>query len=96
MAGYLRLLDCESTLLGLLIEWPIEMYGLQLTELSKLDPAVVYRALKRMETNGFIKSREEEPKEKRPGRPPRLYKYTALGKRLYKLKLDTDKFLRRS
>lgn len=58
-----------------------ERYGLQLIELSggRLKRGTVYVTLGRMETKGFVTSRQEERHAGAIGLPRRLYRATPYG-----------------
>jgi PadR family transcriptional regulator PadR len=73
----------ESLILELLIHSP-EMYGLQLVASSRrrLKRGTVYVTLGRMEEKGYITSRLEDAPPQAGGLPRRLYKPTALGRRV--------------
>jgi PadR family transcriptional regulator, regulatory protein PadR len=73
----------ERLILELLVsEGP--MYGLQLVERSDgaLKRGTVYVTLGRMEAKGFIESEQELPLPGAIGLPRRIYRPTALGKRM--------------
>ena len=73
----------ELLILELLVsEGP--MYGLQLVERSDgaLKRGTVYVTLGRMESKGFIESEQETPNQAAIGLPRRIYRPTALGKRM--------------
>jgi PadR family transcriptional regulator len=73
----------ESLILDLLIAGE-EMYGLQLVDESRrqLKRGTVYVTLGRMEDKGYITSRLEDAPPEVGGLPRRLYRPTALGRRL--------------
>ena len=58
-----------------------ERYGLELVEASgqKLKRGTIYVTLSRMETKGFIVSRQEEPRTAAIGLPRRMYRVTPYG-----------------
>jgi DNA-binding PadR family transcriptional regulator len=60
-----------------------ELYGLELVEASggDLKRGTVYVTLNRMEEKGYVSSRMDASTV-RPGLPLRLYKSTALGRRM--------------
>ena len=60
------------------------MYGLQLVERSDgaLKRGTVYVTLGRMESKAFIESEQEQPVPGAIGLPRRIYRPTALGKRM--------------
>ena len=60
------------------------MYGLQLVERSDgaLKRGTVYVTLGRMESKAFIESEQEQPVPGGIGLPRRIYRPTALGKRM--------------
>jgi DNA-binding PadR family transcriptional regulator len=60
------------------------MYGLQLVAASRrrLKRGTVYVTLGRMEAKGYIASRLEDPPAEAGGLPRRLYRPTALGRRV--------------
>lgn len=70
----------EALILKLLTELG-EAYGLKLVASSsgKLKRGTVYVTLGRMETKGFVESRQEEQSPDAVGLPRRLYKPTARG-----------------
>ena len=61
-----------------------ELYGLQLVAASKrhLKRGTVYVTLGRMQEKGYVASRLEDPDPKAGGLPRRLYRPTALGRRM--------------
>jgi DNA-binding PadR family transcriptional regulator len=69
----------ESLILDLLDRG--ERYGLELIDLAdgQLKRGSVYVTLGRMETKGFVTSRQEEPHPGAIGLPRRLYKATPYG-----------------
>jgi DNA-binding PadR family transcriptional regulator len=73
----------ESLILELLARHD-EMYGLQLVAASRrrLKRGTVYVTLGRMEDKGFITARLEERPAEEGGMPRRIYKATALGRRV--------------
>ncbi len=58
-----------------------ERFGLQLVEHSggRLKRGSIYVTLGRMETKGFVESRQEERSPRASGLPRRLYRATAYG-----------------
>jgi PadR family transcriptional regulator len=73
----------EYLIMSELVASPSEMYGLELVEQSKgdLKRGTIYVTLIRLEKKGYISSKREP---ERPGiAPRRLYKPTALGKRVF-------------
>lgn len=58
-----------------------ERYGLELVDASdgRLKRGTVYVTLSRMETKGFVTSRQEEPRPGAIGLPRRLYCVTPYG-----------------
>ena len=86
MPGRLRvpsLSGKESVILDLLVRKG-ELYGLQLVAASKrqLKRGTVYVTLGRMEAKGYITSRLDDPSPESGGPPRRLYRPTALGRRV--------------
>ena len=75
----------EMVVLGLLAGG--EMYGLELVEASdgRLKRGTVYVTLNRMADKGYVESRQERPQGDAIGLPRRLYRPTALGRRLFEL-----------
>jgi PadR family transcriptional regulator PadR len=75
----------ERLILELLVDTG-SMFGLQLVDASggRLKRGTVYVTLKRMETKGYVESEQEDPVPGAIGLPRRLYKPTALGKRVLK------------
>ena len=73
----------ETLILELLVAEG-ERYGLQLVMASKrrLKRGTVYVTLGRMEEKGYITSRLEPPPAASGGLPRRLYRPTALGRRV--------------
>ena len=69
----------ESLILDLLE--PGERFGLELVEASagRLKRGSIYVTLGRMETKGFVESRQEERAAGAIGLPRRLYRATAYG-----------------
>jgi DNA-binding PadR family transcriptional regulator len=63
------------------------MFGLQLVEASngQLKRGTVYVTLGRMEQKGFIESEQEPQSSGAIGLPRRIYRPTALGKRVLKV-----------
>ena len=79
----LMLSAMESLILDLLVDRH-ELYGLQLVATSKrrLKRGTVYVTLGRMEDKGYISSRLEAAPPEAGGLPRRLYRPTALGRRV--------------
>lgn len=79
----LTLSEKESLILELLSQGH-EMYGLQLVAASKrrLKRGTVYVTLGRMEEKGYITSHLEDAPSKAGGLPRRIYRPTALGRRV--------------
>jgi len=79
----LKLSHKESLILELLAAGG-EMYGLQLVAASKrrLKRGTVYVTLGRMEDKGYITSRLEDAPPQAGGLPRRIYRATALGRRV--------------
>jgi DNA-binding PadR family transcriptional regulator len=73
----------ESIILELLVGQG-ELYGLQLVAASKrrLKRGTVYVTLGRMEEKGYLSSRLEDVPGNLGGMPRRLYRPTALGRRV--------------
>ena len=63
-----------------------ERYGLELVEASnrQLKRGTIYVTLARMETKGFISSRQEEPNAAAIGLPRRMYSVTPYGLKVQK------------
>jgi len=63
-----------------------ERYGLELVEASsrQLKRGTIYVTLSRMETKGFIASRQEEPHPAAIGLPRRMYRVTPYGLKVHK------------
>ncbi len=78
-----RLSPTESLILGLLVR-DAEMYGLEMVTASRgrLKRGTVYVTLGRMEDKGFVASRLEAPPPDAGGMPRRIYRATALGRRV--------------
>lgn len=74
----------ESLVIDLLRDG--ERYGLELVEASnrKLKRGTIYVTLSRMETKGFITSRQEEPHPAAIGLPRRMYRVTPYGVKVNK------------
>jgi DNA-binding PadR family transcriptional regulator len=74
--------ETELLILGLLLQKPSGMYGLDLVGLSggELSRDTVYIALSRLEEQGFVKSRAR-PDAKHAGIVRRTYWIAAMGKR---------------
>ena len=82
-AGRIPTLSSKETLiLELLVQK--ELYGLQLVAASKrrLKRGTIYVTLARMETKGYVTSRAEDPPPDAGGLPRRMYRPTALGRRV--------------
>jgi PadR family transcriptional regulator PadR len=81
--GSLSLSRKESLILELLVR-DAELYGLQLVAESKrrLKRGTVYVTLQRMEEKGYVTSRTEDAPPSAGGLPRRLYRPTALGRRV--------------
>jgi DNA-binding PadR family transcriptional regulator len=79
----LTLSEKESLILELLSEGS-EMYGLQLVAASRrrLKRGTVYVTLGRMEEKGYIASHLEDAPANAGGLPRRIYRPTALGRRV--------------
>lgn len=73
----------EQLILDLLISAG-PLYGLQLVKLSEgsLKRGTVYATLTRMETKGYVESEQESLPPGAIGLPRRIYRPTALGKRV--------------
>ena len=73
----------ESVILELLVR-DGELYGLQLVAASRrrLKRGTVYVTLGRMEDKGYVASRLEDPSPESGGLPRRVYRPTALGRRV--------------
>jgi len=63
-----------------------ERYGLELVEASNhhLKRGTIYVTLARMETKGFITSRQEQPNTPAIGLPRRMYRVTPYGLKVHK------------
>jgi len=74
----------ESLIIELLRDG--ESYGLELVESSnrRLKRGTIYVTLSRMETKGFIASRQEQPQSGAIGLPRRRYWVTPYGLKVYK------------
>jgi len=74
----------ESVIIDLL--HPGDRYGLELVEASngRLKRGTIYVTLARMETKGFISSRQEEPQVGAIGLPRRMYRVTPYGLKVHK------------
>lgn len=79
-----RLSALENLILRMLISQGGEMFGLEMVEQSgkRLKRGTIYVTLGRMEDKGFIESRKEERRPGARGLPRRLYKPSALGRRV--------------
>jgi DNA-binding PadR family transcriptional regulator len=73
----------ESLILELLVRHK-ELYGLQLVAESRrrLKRGTVYVTLQRMEEKGYVASRLEDAPLEAGGLPRRVYRATALGRRV--------------
>ena len=73
----------ESLILDLLVQHG-QMYGLELVAVSRrqLKRGTVYVTLDRMEDKGYVASRLEEAPPRAGGLPRRIYRPTALGRRV--------------
>lgn len=73
----------ESLILDLLVQHG-QMYGLELVAVSRrqLKRGPVYVTLDRMEDKGYVASRLEEAPPRAGGLPRRIYRPTALGRRV--------------
>lgn len=78
-----RLSRTEQMILELLTAAP-DRYGLELVAASdgRLKRGTVYVTLGRMEDKGLVESRQEPSPHRGIGLPRRLYRPTALGRRL--------------
>lgn len=87
MNGNLTLSNKEYLILQLLINAPVELYGLQMVEASEgqLKKGTIYVTLGRMEDKGYIESRKDEFKPRERGLPKRLYRATGEGRRTFDL-----------
>jgi PadR family transcriptional regulator, regulatory protein PadR len=74
----------ESLIIDLLHDR--ERYGLELIEASnrRLKRGTIYVTLARMETKGFIVSRQEERRAAAIGLPRRMYRVTPYGLKVHK------------
>jgi DNA-binding PadR family transcriptional regulator len=74
----------ESLIIDLLHDG--ERYGLELIEASnrRLKRGTIYVTLARMETKGFIVSRQEERRPAAIGLPRRMYRVTPYGLKVHK------------
>jgi PadR family transcriptional regulator PadR len=73
----------ESLILDLLHDG--ERYGLELVDASnrRLKRGTIYVTLSRMETKGFVASRQEEPRAAAIGLPRRMYRVTPYGLKVH-------------
>jgi DNA-binding PadR family transcriptional regulator len=73
----------ESLILDLLLDG--ERYGLELVDASnrQLKRGTIYVTLSRMETKGFVVSRQEEPHAAAIGLPRRMYRVTPYGLKVH-------------
>ena len=78
-----RLSPKETVILELLVDGE-ELYGLQLVAASRrrLKRGTIYVTLARMETKGYVTSRLEDPPVDAGGLPRRVYRPTAIGRRV--------------
>lgn len=85
----------EALILQLLVD-DGELYGLELVTRSKrqLKRGTVYVTLGRMEDKGFITSRLEAPPRQSGGLPRRLYKPTAIGRRMLAVWSEMSRLVR--
>ena len=76
----------ERLILEMLVSNDDPMFGLQMVAASrgKLKRGSVYVTLQRMEQKGFIESEQEPHRAGAIGLPRRIYRPTALGKRVLK------------
>ena len=83
-AGRIPTLSSKETLILELLVRHKELYGLQLVAASKrrLKRGTIYVTLARMETKGYVTSRAEDPPPDAGGLPRRMYRPTALGRRV--------------
>jgi PadR family transcriptional regulator len=83
-ARRLPTLSPKETLILELIVAGEEMYGLELVSASRrrLKRGTIYVTLARMEDKGYVTSRLEDPPADAGGLPRRLYRPTALGRRV--------------
>jgi DNA-binding PadR family transcriptional regulator len=74
----------ESLIIDLLRDG--ERYGLELVDASnrKLKRGTIYVTLSRMETKGFVVSRQEEPHAAAIGLPRRMYRVTPYGLKVHR------------
>jgi DNA-binding PadR family transcriptional regulator len=91
----LPLLSTKETLILELLTAARESYGLQLVEASggRLKRGTVYVTLGRMEERGYVSSRAEEPRPGAIGLPRRLYRPTALGRRVLEARHAVERVL---
>ena len=84
----------ERLVLELLAEHD-DLYGLQLVSASKrrLKRGTVYVTLQRMEEKGYIVSRLEDAAAEVGGLPRRLYRPTALGRRVLRVWTEAARLL---
>jgi len=84
-AGRIPTLSPKETLILELLTERDEMYGLELVAASRrgLKRGTIYVTLARMEEKGYVTSRLEDPPADTGGLPRRLYKPTALGRRVF-------------
>ena len=81
--GFPTLSAKEQLILSLLIDGP-ELYGLELVSRSNglLKRGTVYVTLGRMEDKGYVESEVEARRPGAVGLPRRLYRPTALGRKV--------------
>ncbi len=62
-----------------------ERFGLELIDCSggQLKPGTIYVTLSRMETKGFLESRQEAREPEAGGLPRRMYRVTSYGARVH-------------
>src|SRR5262245_54673062 len=83
--GRMPTLSPKETLILELLTAGDEMYGLELVAASRrgLKRGTIYVTLGRMEEKGYVTSRLEDPPADAGGLPRRLYKPTAVGRRVF-------------
>jgi len=96
MRMYFGMAERESQVLKVLIGSPKDLFGYKISELSGINKATVYLALKSLERSGFVTCRTETRKEKagRAGLSRHYYKPTIIGVRMDKLKQDAQAFVK--
>jgi DNA-binding PadR family transcriptional regulator len=84
-AGRLPTLSPKETLILELLVERDDRYGLELVSASRrrLKRGTIYVTLARMEDKGYVSSRLEDPPADAGGLPRRLYRPTALGRRVF-------------